>query len=47
MTELTSNHLSTLQPDRWVDAGGTLVNLIAGAGSLLASRKAGDRSNLR
>ena len=47
VTELTSNHLSTLRPDRWVDAGGTLVNLIAGAGSLLASRKAGDRANLR
>ena len=30
-TELTSNHLSTLYPDRWVDAGGTLVNLGAGA----------------
>jgi hypothetical protein len=47
VTELTSNHLSTLRPDRWVDAGGTLVNLIAGAGSLLASRKAGDRANIR
>lgn len=45
-TELTSNHLSTLRPDRWVDAGGTLVNLIVGAGSLLASRKAGARANL-
>jgi len=21
-TELTSNHLSTLRPDKWVDAGG-------------------------
>jgi hypothetical protein len=46
-TELTSNHLSTLRPDRWVDAGGTLVNLLAGAGSLLASRAAGDRANIR
>ena len=46
-TELTSNHLSTLRPDRWVDAGGTLVNLVAGAGSLLASRRAGDRANIR
>ena len=46
-TELTSNHLSTLRPDRWVDAGGTLVNLIVGSFSLLASRKAGDRANLR
>jgi hypothetical protein len=46
-TELTSNHLSSLRPDRWVDAGGTLVNLIAGAGALLASRKTGERANLR
>jgi hypothetical protein len=46
-TELTSNHLSTLRPDRWVDAGGTLVNLIFGAGSLLGSRSAGDRANIR
>ena len=47
VTELTSNHLSTLRPDRWVDAGGTLVNLIAGCGFLLASRKAGERANIR
>ena len=46
-TELTSNHLSTLRPDRWVDAGGTLVNLMAGAASLLISRRAGDRANIR
>ncbi len=46
-TELTSNHLSTLRPDRWVDAGGTLVNLFAGAISLLASRCAGNHANLR
>jgi hypothetical protein len=46
-TELTSNHLSTLRPDRWVDAGGTLVNLFVGASSLLASRVAGDRANVR
>ena len=46
-TELTSNHLSTLRPDLWVDAGGTLVNLIVGAGSLVASRRAGDRANIR
>jgi hypothetical protein len=46
-TELTSNHLSSLRPDRWVDAGGTLVNLLVGAGSLLASRAAGDRANIR
>jgi hypothetical protein len=46
-TELTSNHLSSLRPDRWVDAGGTVVNLLVGAGSLLASRVAGDRANVR
>jgi hypothetical protein len=46
-TELTSNHLSTLRPDRWVDAGGTLVNLVAGAASLLISSRAADRANLR
>src|ERR1700678_3490578 len=46
-TELTSNHLSTLRPDRWVDAGGTLANLIVGAACLLASRKSGDRANTR
>jgi hypothetical protein len=46
-TELTSNHLSSLHPDRWVDAGGTLVNLLAGSIALLASRYADYRSNLR
>ena len=46
-TELTSNHLSSLRSDRWVDAGGTLVNLFVGASSLLASRVAGDRANVR
>ena len=46
-TELTSNHLSSLRPDRWVDAGGTLVNLFAGAISLWVSRAAGNRANLR
>ena len=46
-TELTSNHLSSLHPDRWVAAGGTLVNLLAGTVALLASRLAGNRSNLR
>jgi hypothetical protein len=39
-TELTSNHLSTLRPDRWVDAGGTLLNLLIGAIALLISRRA-------
>jgi hypothetical protein len=46
-TELTSNHLSSLRPDRWVDAGGTLANLLAGFPSLLASRAAGTHANLR
>jgi hypothetical protein len=46
-TQLTSNHLSSLRPDRWVDAGGTLANLVAGALSLLAARAAGTRANLR
>jgi hypothetical protein len=46
-TQLTSNHLSSLRPDRWVDAGGTLVNLAAGALSLLAARAAGNRFNTR
>jgi hypothetical protein len=45
-TELTSNHLSTLRPDRWVDAGGTLFNLMVGAASLLISRRV-DRPNIR
>ena len=46
VTELTSNHLSSLRPDRWVEAGGTLVNLLVGFGSLLASGKAGARANI-
>jgi hypothetical protein len=47
VTELTSNHLSSLRPDRWVAAGGTIVNLIAGTASLIASRCAGNRANTR
>ena len=46
-TELTSNHLSSLRPDKWVEAGGTLVNLAVGAFALLVSRRAGDRANTR
>jgi hypothetical protein len=46
-TELTSNHLSALRPDRWVDVGGTLVNLFTGSLSLFASRRSGSRANLR
>jgi hypothetical protein len=46
-TELTSNHLSSLRGDRWVEAGGTLVNLAVGTIALLASYAAGSRANLR
>ncbi len=46
-TELTSNHLSSLRPDRWVEAGGTLVNLLAGSLALLISRHQGSRANIR
>jgi hypothetical protein len=46
-TELTSNHLSSLYPDRVVQAAGTLVNLAAGAASLLASSRLGARANAR
>ncbi|SEG03481.1 hypothetical protein SAMN05421819_1764 [Bryocella elongata] len=46
-TELTSNHLSDLRPDRLVDVGGTLVNLVAGGLCLFASRRLGERANLR
>jgi hypothetical protein len=46
-TELTSNHLSSLHEDRWVEAGGTLVNLAAGALAILATHAAGARANLR
>ncbi len=46
-TELTSNHLSSLRPDRLVDAGGTIVNLIVGAVSLLLSRSVRGDANTR
>jgi hypothetical protein len=46
-TELTSNHLSSMRPDRWVDAGGTLVNLLVGVISLSVSRAEGNRPNFR
>ena len=46
-TELTSNHLSSLHPDRLVQAAGTLVNLAAGAIALLASSRVATRPNLR
>jgi hypothetical protein len=47
VTELTSNHLSSLEPDHWVEAGGTIVNAIVGATSLLLVRAAGGRANTR
>ena len=47
VTQLTSNHLSSVRPDRWVAAGGTIANLVAGTASLLACRAAGRRANLR
>ena len=46
-TELTSNHLSSLHPDRLVQAAGTLVNLMVGAMSLLASSRMLMRANRR
>lgn len=46
-TELTSNHLSSMRPDRVVDAGGTLVNLVVGAAALAGARIAGLRANAR
>jgi hypothetical protein len=46
-TELTSNHLTSLRPDRLVEAGGTLVNLIAGAIFLRLSQTSGSRANPR
>lgn len=47
VTALTSNHLSAEPMDRWVEAGGTLVNLAAGALALTASRAAGRRASTR
>ena len=47
VTEWTSNHLDSVRPDRLVDAGGTLVNLIAGFAFYFAARAAGSRANLR
>jgi hypothetical protein len=46
-TELTSNHLTSLHEDRWIEAGGTLVNLAAGALALLATHAAAGRASLR
>ena len=46
-TELTTNHLSTLKADRWVMAGGTLVNLAVGAAALFAASRSGQHANRR
>ena len=46
-TELTSNHLTSLHEDRWIQAGGTLVNLAAGTLALLAAHAAGAHASLR
>jgi hypothetical protein len=47
VTEWTSNHLNAVREDRLVDAGGTLVNLIAGLICLGGARAARARANLR
>ena len=47
VTELTSNHLSSAHPDRWVQAGGTLVNLAVGAVSMFVAQRLGRRANAR
>jgi hypothetical protein len=46
-TSLTSNHLSSLYPDRVVDAGGTIVNLIAGVVAMLVASQMKSRANAR
>ncbi len=46
-TQLTSNHLSSMRPDRWVAANGTLVNLFVGVSSLWGSRVADRGANFR
>jgi hypothetical protein len=47
VTELTSNHLSTVTADRLVDAAGTIVNLIVAAFCFLGYRASGEQANLR
>jgi hypothetical protein len=46
-TELTSNHLSSLHPDRLVQAAGTLVNLAVGVVALLAASRVRAGANTR
>ena len=45
VTQLTSNHLSDTEPDRLVEAGGTIVNVFTGVIALWLSSRA--RANLR
>jgi hypothetical protein len=45
VTQLTSNHLSDNQPDRLVEAGGTIINLLTGALAFAGSFRT--RSNVR
>lgn len=47
VTELTSNHLSTVIGDRLVESAGTIVNLIVAALCLWGYSIAGQRANLR
>ena len=47
VTELTSNHLSSVRPDRLVDAGGTLANLVVGLASMMISIASGRHANRR
>jgi hypothetical protein len=47
VTELTSNHLSSLYPDHWVEAAGTIVNLAVGLSALGVMRLCGERANPR
>ncbi len=46
-TSLTSNHLSSLHPDRMVDAAGTIVNLIAGVLAMLVASRVKAGANVR
>ena len=46
-TALTSNHLSSLRPDRMVQAAGTIVNLIAGVVAMLVASRMKGRANAR
>ena len=47
-TVLTSNHLSSVTADHWVEAAGTVVNLGVGTCALIASKQVGSRNdNLR